>query len=86
MRVLAAAFPDATSALAAERRLIAGHLVAGADVEIAALARMGAPKSANVLAGTFEEHVVAAVREVVRRHGGTVVIDVDEASTHAVRR
>ena len=84
MRVLAASFMDNASAHAARDGLSSALGMSLDHVRIAGLAQpsdLSGP--AAILAGRFEDDVVATVRTVVERHGGTLVADIEEARTHS---
>ena len=84
MRVLAAAFPDDTSARAAEARLIAQLELEANQIGVEALAhapdRLG-PRA--ILAGRFREDLVGNARKLVEACGGTMVIDIDDGGRNA---
>lgn len=85
MRVLAARFADRGTAKSALDKL---RRTFGLAEDAAAIAPLGWPgeEAANqetVLAGRFDEHQSALVRELLTSSGGTVVADVDEAWTQA---
>src|SRR5258708_39109374 len=84
MRDLPAPFPDDASARAARVQLLS-ELALGADeIGVEALAQPPNHKGpVAVLAGRFEEDVVAAARTVVEGLGGTVVIDIDAGESNA---
>ncbi len=82
MRVLAASFPDDASARAARTQLMrAFHLDPG-QIGVEALAAARNVSDVAILAGRFREEVVEAAREVVERHRGTLVIDIDDAGSN----
>ena len=83
LRVLAARFADREMAEAALDKL---RRTFGLAEDAAAIAPLGWPGEEGavretVLAGHFNEHQSALVRELLRAAGGTVVADVDEAWT-----
>jgi hypothetical protein len=84
MRVLAAAFPDDSSARAAQARLIRQLQLEANQIGVEALAhasdRVG-PRA--ILAGRFREDVVGTARKVVEGFGGTMVIDIDDGGRNA---
>jgi hypothetical protein len=79
MRVLAAAFPDDSTAHVAEARLIAQLELEANQIGVEALAhlpdRVG---SRAILAGRFREDRVGVVRKLLEGLGGTLVIDIDD--------
>ena len=84
MRVLAASFPDDVSAREARTKLLSELALDSDQIDVESLAQP--PNRSGpvaVLAGRFEEHVVTAAREVVERHGGTVMMDIDAAESNA---
>jgi len=83
MRVLAASFPDDTSARAARRHLIEAFGLEDAQIGVEALAHDRNVSDAAVLAGRFQDDVVVAAREVVDRFGGTLVSDIDDGGRNA---
>lgn len=83
MRVLAASFPDDASARAARTHLITEFTLDASQVGVEALAHGRKRKDAAILAGRFREDVVSAAREVVKRFGGTLVIDIDDRERNA---
>jgi len=83
MRVLAASFPDDTSARAARRHLIETFGLEDAQIGVEALAHDRDVRDAAVLAGRFQDDVVMTAREVVERFGGTLVIDIDDGGRNA---
>ncbi len=84
MRVLAAAFPDDASARAAQGRLINKFALEPDQIGVEALAQTpGRSGPRAILAGQFQEDVVASARDVVEHFGGTMVIDIDDAGTNA---
>ncbi len=83
MRVLAASFPDDALARAARAHLMnAFHLDPG-QIGVEALAAERDVSDVAILAGRFREEVVEAAREVVERHQGTLVMDIDDAGSNA---
>ncbi len=78
MRVLAASFPDDDSARAAREHLISRFRLDDNQVAVEALAHGRRRQDAAILAGRFQDDVVAAAREVVTQFGGTMVIDIDD--------
>jgi hypothetical protein len=79
MRVFAASFMtkgSATSALHALNRLLG----TSDTVRIAPLGDRVPGGPTMVLAGRFEDDVIAAVRRAVAGMGGTIVVDVDEGA------
>lgn len=78
MRVLAASFPDDDSARAARAHLISALTLDSSQIGVEALAHGRRLKDVAILAGRFEDEVVAAARDVVAQFGGTLVIDVEE--------
>ena len=58
------------------------HLDPG-QIAVEALAAERSVSDAAILAGRFREEVVEAAREVVERHQGTLVIDIDDAGRNA---
>jgi hypothetical protein len=84
MRVLAAAFPDDGSARAAEAQLIVQFALETNQIGVEALAPMAERSSPRaILAGRFQDEVVDGARAVVEDHGGTMVIDIDDAGRNA---
>ena len=84
MRVLAASFPDARSARAAQAQLIVKLALETNQIGVEALAPMAersGPKA--ILAGRFQEEVVEVARSVFEDYGGTMVIDIDDAGRNA---
>jgi hypothetical protein len=83
MRVLAASFPDDALARAARAHLMhAFHLDPG-QIGVEALAAERDVNDVAILAGRFREEVVDAAREVVERHHGTLVMNIDDAGSNA---
>ena len=84
MRVLAAAFPDDSSAHAAEARLIAQLDLKANQIGVEALThlrdRVG---SRAILAGRFQEDRVGVARKLLEGFGGTLVIDIDDGGRNA---
>jgi hypothetical protein len=84
MRVLAAAFPDDSSARAAEARLIAQLELEANQIGVEALAHTaGRVGPRAILAGRFREDLVGNARQVVEAFGGTMVIDIDDGGRNA---
>jgi hypothetical protein len=83
MRVLAASFPDDRSARTAQGRLIDDLALDASQIGVEALAHDRKVSDAAILAGRFQEDVVAAARSVVEECGGTLVIDIDDRGTNA---
>lgn len=83
MRVLAATFPDDASARAAERHLMSAFGLDAGEIGVEALAHERSVRDEAVLAGRFQDDVVAAAREVVDQCGGTLVIDIDDRGRNA---
>lgn len=84
MRVLAAAFPDDSSAHAARARLVAQLDLESSQIGVEALADI--PDRAEprvILAGRFRDDLVASARGVLERCGGTLVIDIDDSGGNA---
>ncbi len=84
MRVLAAAFPDHSSARAAQARLIAQLKLEANQIGVETLAHMSdrvGPRA--ILAGRFREDLVGVAKKVVEGCGGTMVIDIDDAGRNA---
>jgi hypothetical protein len=84
MRVLAASFPDDASAHEARERLLSELALAADQIDVESLAQ---PRDhagpVAILAGRLQEDVVTAARDVVERHGGTVMMDIDAAESNA---
>jgi adenine deaminase len=78
MRVLAASFRDHALARAARTRLIEEFALDRGQIGVEALAHARTVSDAAILAGRFEDDVVAAARAVVEQLGGTLVIDIDD--------
>jgi hypothetical protein len=84
MRVLAAAFPDDSTARAAESRLIAQLKLKANEIGVEALAYPpDRVESRAILAGRFREDRVGAARKVLEGFGGTLVIDIDDGGRNA---
>lgn len=84
MRVLAAAFPDDSSAHAAEARLIAQLELEANQIGVEALAHASDRVSPRaILAGRFREDLVGRARTVLEGFGGTLVIDIDDGGRNA---
>lgn len=84
MRLLAASFQDGASARDARARLLSELVLDADQVGVEALAQPGdRAGAAAILAGRFQEDVVAAAREMVEGLGGTVMLDIDAAETNA---
>lgn len=84
MRVLAASFPDADSARAAQAQLIAQLALEANQIGVEALAPMSARSSPrSILAGRFQDEVVQDAQSVVEGHGGTMVIDIEDGGRNA---
>lgn len=83
MRVLAASFPDDASARAARIQLIRDFALDASQIGVQALADARDVSDVAVLAGRFQEEVVAATREIVELFGGTMVIDIDDGGKNA---
>ena len=78
MRILAAAFKREDTAVAAFRELNR-RFAASRGFRIAPLGRAGDPEGpTTVIAGSFEDDVVAAIKAAVEDLGGDVVIDIDQ--------
>jgi len=82
-RVLAASFPDEVLARAARARLIDDFSLDANQIGVEALAHERNVSDVTILAGRFEEDVVAAARDVVAEFGGTLVIDIDDQGRNA---
>jgi hypothetical protein len=81
MRILAASFMTEQSAAAALLTLNR-RFATSRGFRLAPLGQFGNPnRPSTVLAGPFDEDVVAAVKRAVEELGGTVVIDIDEEAT-----
>jgi hypothetical protein len=81
MRVLAASFPDDDLAWAARDHLInALALQAG---QVWRSCPRPPRKDLAILAGRFEEAVVATACDVVTQFGGTLVMDIDDEGGNA---
>jgi hypothetical protein len=83
VRVLAARFRNRETAAAALRAIRERLRL---DIEDAAIAPLGWPgrddaAEETVLAGRFQDHHTFSVRDLIGRHGGVVVADVDELWT-----
>lgn len=83
MRVLAASFPDDASARAARAQLIAAFELDASHIAVEALADERHSAEAAILAGRFQESVVASARTVVEDLGGTLVLEIDDAAGNA---
>jgi hypothetical protein len=84
MRVIAASFPDDRSARAAEAQLIVQFALETNQIGVETLAPMSERSSPRaILAGRFQEEVVAVARGVVEDHGGIMVIDIDDGGQNA---
>lgn len=83
MRVLAASFPDDASARAARAKLIEAFELDASQIGVEALAHERDVRDEAVLAGRLQDDLVEAVREVVERFGGTLVIDIDDGGRNA---
>jgi hypothetical protein len=84
MRVLAAAFPDDSSAHVAEARLIAQLNLEAGQIGVEALARLpDRVGSGAILAGRFQEDRVRVARRLLEGLGGTMVIDIDDGGRNA---
>ena len=82
MRVIAATFKDDESADRALEELRTECDIGEADAELAPLGAAGMESEDSlVLAGRFSDDRSWQVRELVERHGGTVVTEVDAAIT-----
>ena len=84
MRVLAASFPDDASANEARAKLLAQLALDAHQIGVQTLAEPGGDAMAQaVLAGQFDEALVAAARQVVEQLGGRLMIDIDASETNA---
>jgi hypothetical protein len=83
MRVLAASFPDDASARAARTQLISAFRLDASQIGVEALAHGRKLKDVAILAGRFQDEVVAAARVVVEQFGGTMVIDIEDGGSNA---
>lgn len=84
MRVLAASFPDDASARAAQEDLIVQFALEANQIGVEALAPMSERAGTRaILAGRFQDDVVAVARSVVEGHKGTMVIDIDDGGRNA---
>lgn len=83
MRVLAASFPDGTSARAAKTQLLAAFGLDDSQIDIEALAHHRGVDGVAILAGQFHDDVVEEARDVVEDCHGKLVIDIDGAGTNA---
>jgi hypothetical protein len=84
MRVLAAAFPDNSSAQAAQARLIAQLDLEANQIGVEALAHIADRTGGRaILAGRFREDLVGNARKVVEAFGGTLVVDIDDGGRNA---
>lgn len=83
MRVLAASFPDDASARAARAYLMRAFTLDASQIGVEALANGRSRKDVAILAGRFQDEVVAAARYAVRQFGGTLVIDIDDRGSNA---
>jgi hypothetical protein len=82
VRVIAATFKDDESADRALEELRTECAVAEHEAELAPLGAAGTESDDSlVLAGRFPDERSEQVRELVKRHGGTVVTEVDAAVT-----
>ncbi len=81
MRLLAATFPDQASARAARSRLISAFAMHTGDIGVEVMARDRGDVA--ILAGRFQEDVVAAACDVVEFLGGTLVADMDASGRNA---
>jgi hypothetical protein len=81
MRILAASFEDEQAATDAMERLDREFGLIAGSIHVAGLGRASDPSGpGGILAGRFEQDVIAAVRAVVRVMGGTIVVDAEERS------
>jgi len=83
MRVLAASFPDDASARSARSRLIRDFDLDDRQIGVEALAHGRRLSDMAILAGRFQDSIVAAARAVVEQSGGTLVIDIDDRGRNA---
>jgi hypothetical protein len=83
MRVLAAAFGTPAAARRALDELRDRYALRPDDAGIAPLGDDIRDEDRTVLAGRFHEDALVGIHEIVGRHGGEVVSDVDEAWTHS---
>jgi hypothetical protein len=83
MRVLAAAFGTPAAARRALDELRLRYGLRPDDAGIAPLGDDVRDEDRTVLAGRFHEDALVGIREIMGRHGGEVVSDVDEAWTHS---
>jgi hypothetical protein len=82
VRVIAATFKDEESAGCALSELREAYDLAEDDAELAPLGVAGTEsEDALVLAGRFRDERVEPIRRLVEEHGGSVVVNVDEAIT-----
>jgi hypothetical protein len=84
MRVLAASFPDASSAREAQAQLIVQLALEANQIGVEALAPISGRSSPRaILAGRFQEDAVEVAQSVVEGHGGTMVIDIEDGGRNA---
>jgi hypothetical protein len=84
MRVLAAAFPDDSSAHAAAARLIAQLELEASQIGVEALAQLpDRSESRAILAGRFRDDRVGVARRLLEGFGETLVIDIDDDGRNA---
>jgi len=83
MRVLAASFPDDRSACAARDHLINTLTLDASQIGVKALAYGRRRTDVAILAGRFDDDVVATARDAVSQLGGTLVIDMDDEAGNA---
>ena len=81
MRVLAATFSDRSAAAGVLRELRARYELGPEDAALAPLGDSGARDGLTLLAGRFYDERVADIRQLIERHGGQVVADVDKRWT-----
>jgi hypothetical protein len=81
MRLLAATFPDQASARVARTRLMTAFALRNSDIGVELLAH--GRDDVAILAGRFQEDVVAAARDVVEALGGALVVDMDASGQNA---
>jgi hypothetical protein len=81
MRLLAATFPDQKSARVARTRLMSAFALGNGDIGVELLAH--GRDDVAILAGRFQDDVVAAARDVVQGLGGTLVVDMDASGRNA---
>ena len=81
MRVLAATFSDREAAAGVLRELRVRYELGPEDAAVAPLGTTGASNGLTLLAGRFYDERVQDIKQLIERHGGQIVADIDKQWT-----